>query len=202
MNFLIRIGLVLGLGFNLGFCEELMVSSWPVIDATLYINGKRVGETPFNITIEEGTYTLKAEKEGWRGEEKEIVVKKGDNVFANIFMQRIEPEKEVEKIEKIVPKPIEVMPKTIEIAKIPKISMLIIKASSKIEEAEEAGAQRYAKERLKNAKRLLYEAKRGNSFSLAEAAYKEAEFALKETREKIAHYSSSYIMGIIKHIGK
>lgn len=72
------------------------------------------------------------------------------------------------------------------------ISILILKTLSKIEEAEKEGAQRYAKQRLKNARRLLKEAKEKDSI----------ELALSETKEKISYYSSTYIMGILKNIGK
>ncbi|MEW6482659.1 MAG: PEGA domain-containing protein, partial [bacterium] len=103
MGFLIRIGLLLVLGFNLGFCEELMVASYPIIDAFLYIDGKHSGQTPAKITIKPGKYKLKAEKEGWIGEEKEVIVKEGEGcIFVNIFMRREEGKKTEERIQSIL----------------------------------------------------------------------------------------------------
>jgi len=247
--------LVLALGFNIGFCNELIVASYPIIDASLYIDGKLVGETPLNIKVKAGKYKLKAEKEGWIGEEREVIVEEKEEwVFVNIPMRKteertqrtedrgqrtekeevIKPKEEPLRVElapkpkeeplrivepKIEPvKPKEELPKIVELPKLepPKIEaekiepqkpkedieILILKTSSLIEEAEEQGAKRYARERLKNAKNLLKKAKKENSFELASASYKEALLALNETKERVSHYSSSYITGIFKNIGK
>ncbi|MEW6104028.1 MAG: PEGA domain-containing protein [bacterium] len=252
MGFLIRIGLVLTLSFNLGFCEELMVASYPIIDASLYIDGKLSGQTPLKITIKPGRYKLKAEKKGWISEEKEVVIKeKEEYTFVNIFVRRkeiveipvIEPQRiaiKAPKIEPIKEEPSKVVeiskeeplriaeisevepPKIVKvskveapkiellkIAKFPKeespkeyIQMLILKASSLIEEAEKEGAERYAKERIKKAKNLLKKAEKENSVELVLSSINEAQQALKETKEKISYYSSSYVMGIFKNIGK
>ncbi|MEW6681030.1 MAG: PEGA domain-containing protein, partial [bacterium] len=75
-----------------------MVASYPIIDAFLYIDGKHRGQTPAKITVKPGKYKLKAEKEGWIGEEKEVIVKEGEGcIFVNIFMRREEEKKTEER---------------------------------------------------------------------------------------------------------
>ncbi|HAW50072.1 TPA: hypothetical protein DCX16_03885 [bacterium] len=234
----------------LSYAAELYVASYPVIEAKLYINDKPFSETPANFPIKPGKYKLRAEKEGWVSEEKEVVIsEEGDCVFVNIPMMMVvyipQIEKPESKKEAVVVFPIEppielsvpeeVEEVEIETEPIPKpepkeevpkkekpelklkeeskkeivfekpvvdISLLILRGEALIEKAEEAGANRYASKRINLAKKLLKKAKKKNSSELALRAIKEAELALDETKEKISRYSSRYIMGIVKTIGK
>ena len=55
--------------------------------ANIYLGGKEIGQTPLrNIGVAEGSYRVKAVKAGFKAEEKEIMVRRGETTFVNFTL--------------------------------------------------------------------------------------------------------------------
>jgi hypothetical protein len=86
---------------GIGFCQEVevYVASWPVIEASILLDGKLVGQTPDKLNLKAGRYKFLAKKEGWIGEEREVIIEKGETspVFINLSMKMVVLEKPLER---------------------------------------------------------------------------------------------------------
>ncbi|MFH0775022.1 MAG: PEGA domain-containing protein [bacterium] len=123
-----------------GFCQEVevYVASWPVIDVGILLDGKLVGETPSQFKLKAGKYKFLAKKEGWIGEEREVVIEKEETTpfFINLSMRMVEESRIANcesRIEKRVEPTKEVLPKKeAEVIVVPKKEVVKPKVEEKI----------------------------------------------------------------------
>jgi outer membrane biosynthesis protein TonB len=233
--------------------REVYVASHPVIEADLFVDGRFIAKTPCQIKLTPGRHRLRAEKKGWCGEPREVVIEEGeDPIFLNIPLRMVvipkplipKPEPLISKPKPLISKPAIPKPKPvakkqvkpskpkIEVKKpkeLPKEEIVVKKPSREeavvvvetkpileerlkilhflqklyhiIEIAEDAGAERFARNKIEEAKRLAEEAEEELSEEKAKEGLRIAEDAIREAREREAHYRSSYL-GIITNFGK
>jgi len=137
-----KVILFLLLFVGVGFCQEVevYVASWPVIDVGILLDGKLVGETPSQFKLKAGKYKFLAKKEGWIGEEREVVIEKEETlpIFINLSMRMVEESRIANRelrIEKRVEPTKEVLPKKeAEVIVAPKKEVVKPKVEPKVEE--------------------------------------------------------------------
>jgi type IV secretory pathway VirB10-like protein len=197
----------------IGFCQEVKVyvASWPVIEASILLDGKLVGQTPAELNLKAGRYKFLAKKEGWIGEEREVIIEKGETspVFINLSMKMVVSEKPLEIKPEIPREPIEsVLPKKEEKRVEPKVFQVepekiepkaeermtqVANLEEQIERPKEKALSREANELISKAEGIIEKAEEEGaeryakkSFSLAKRMLREAKKEVSAERAKIA----------------